>query len=184
MSFILDALRKSENERRREATPTLTRASYAPPKRPVPMWIWGLIVLLTLTLVVLVASVLFRQGEPGTMQPAPLSAPANDPGSAIDLPAPPPARTQSEVVTSTTVEPDLTAPPRSIDDLRARNPNLPELELEFVAFDSTNADSSSAWIDGRRRYAGDNLGNGVRLAEVRQNSVLLTFEGEVFLLRL
>jgi hypothetical protein len=180
MSFILDALRKSENERQREAAPTLTRANYAAPaKRQIPVWTWILIGLLSLALLVLGASIWSGSGQ--TPETTASSVPERNTAPA---PATSPAPGAESVNSPAALPPDLSAPPRTIDELRARNPDLPEYRLEFVAFDSTSPESSSAWINGRRRYAGDNIGSGVTLAEVRQDSVLLTYEGEVFLLRL
>ena len=73
---------------------------------------------------------------------------------------------------------------RSIADLLNRNPALTEPVLAVVAFDPEQPERSSAWINGRRLYVGDSLGNGVTLDEVRQDSVLLAYEGERFLLRI
>lgn len=53
MSFILDALRKSESERRREAVPDITRIPLAPARLGVPRWIAAVIGALSVTVVAL-----------------------------------------------------------------------------------------------------------------------------------
>ena len=51
MSFILDALRKSELERQRDSAPSLMRTPVAAARRAPPVWSWLLIALLSLALV-------------------------------------------------------------------------------------------------------------------------------------
>ena len=48
MSFILDALRKSEDERRRDAVPGISRAPMAVPRDRLPRWAIGVMVVLAL----------------------------------------------------------------------------------------------------------------------------------------
>jgi general secretion pathway protein B len=82
MSFILDALRKSEAERQREAVPTVARTPLAPVRRQVPLWSWALIGALSLIVITLgVAwwqSIGFGPGEDPTLAdtvPAGFAAP-------------------------------------------------------------------------------------------------------------
>jgi hypothetical protein len=59
MSFILDALKKSETDRQRQATPALFEVKVAAPRRKFPLWAAGLAVLLGINMVAL-AWVLLR----------------------------------------------------------------------------------------------------------------------------
>ena len=56
MSFILDALRKSESERQQDARPSITRIPDAVPQRAVPTWALGTIGILALGVFVLAAA--------------------------------------------------------------------------------------------------------------------------------
>lgn len=68
MSFILDALRKSESERQRQATPGLVDAGFRPPVRRRALWI----PLLSLVLVanLLVMGVMWLRRAPAVPPPA------------------------------------------------------------------------------------------------------------------
>ena len=68
MSFILDALKKSELERQRQSVPGLIDARLSPRRRPLPLWAVGLGVLLAINLLGL-TFVLMRKGA----LPAPTS---------------------------------------------------------------------------------------------------------------
>jgi len=110
MSFILDALRKSENERRLEAAPDIMRAAPAVPRERVPLWailaIGGLAAAL---LAVTLYNVIDRGSEsvptsvaapreqqaPVASEPTPAAAAASTPQVITELPQepvpPPPA---------------------------------------------------------------------------------------------
>jgi general secretion pathway protein B len=83
MSFILDALKKSETDRQRQNGPALFEVRVAPPRDRLPLWAVGLGVLLAVNLVI-VAWVLLRRpaaAEVATqaaaaMQPAAQAPPA------------------------------------------------------------------------------------------------------------
>jgi general secretion pathway protein B len=92
MSFILDALKKSETERQRSATPALFEVKVAQPRRSLPVWAFALGGLLIVNIAVLVW-VLARSngGEPASSvaQAAPAAAPTavqNTPGT-LTVPA-------------------------------------------------------------------------------------------------
>jgi general secretion pathway protein B len=86
MSFILDALKKSEIERQRQAVPGLIESGPPAPRARFPLWAVALAVLLGVNLVVL-AVVLTRHAAPAS---APAAAPvAQQPAAA---PAPPAAQ--------------------------------------------------------------------------------------------
>ena len=58
MSFILDALKKSENERQRRTGPSLADVRTGAPDRKRPPWLIPLAALLAINLIVLVAMAL------------------------------------------------------------------------------------------------------------------------------
>lgn len=78
MSFILDALRKSETERQRQAGPGLADAGYRPPLRRRRIWL-PLLVIVLLANLVLLSLVWLRSNsppaEPAAIAPAPTMAP-------------------------------------------------------------------------------------------------------------
>src|SRR6185436_17356062 len=85
MSFILDALKKSENDRQRQASPALFEVKVAAPRRRFPLWAVGLAVLLGVNFIA-VGWVLLRQPpaveNPASVAPAiatPLAAATSSP---------------------------------------------------------------------------------------------------------
>jgi general secretion pathway protein B len=82
MSLILDALRKSEHERQREAGPALSVIPESRPARGMPKWVPALVALLALNIVVLgVVLLRDRPAAPDTAPAAATAAPAAAPGS-------------------------------------------------------------------------------------------------------
>ncbi len=89
MSFILDALRKSENARQRQGGPALAEVPIARRREQRPWWVWAVAALLGVNLVVLLV-VLTRSPEPAPVAqvaPAPVS-PATPATPATAAPAP------------------------------------------------------------------------------------------------
>jgi general secretion pathway protein B len=96
MSFILDALKKSENDRQRQAAPALFEVKVAAPRQRFPYWAVGLAVLLGVNALVL-AWLLLREPAPpaadtataGASAPAaaPAAAANAAPGTTMTLPA-------------------------------------------------------------------------------------------------
>ena len=87
MSFILDALKKSETDRQRQNGPALFEVRMAPPKTGLPLWAIGLGVLLAVNLVI-VAWVLLR--KPSTPDTAANSATNTTQGYGAQQGYPPP----------------------------------------------------------------------------------------------
>jgi hypothetical protein len=175
MSFILDALRKSESERQRDASARLSRAPLATVRHRVPAWAWLLIALLSVGLIAL--AVAWWQSMPArptmapptTFEPDPVAPPEQ--AAATSLPA-----TEPEVLPMT---PPGLAP---ISELRVIEPGLPEYRLELIAHNNQDPTQGSAWINGRRYYIGERIGSGPELVEVRPDSVVLAYGGSRFLL--
>ena len=99
MSFILDALKKSEAERQRQAGPTLLEVRITRPRRRYPLWAAVVGALLGINAVVL-AVFLLHKPPASTAQraePASASAPAPAPATAV---ASPPAAVPAASVAS------------------------------------------------------------------------------------
>lgn len=88
MSFILDALRKSEHERQRQTGPALAEVPVAAPRPRSNMWATGAIALLLVNLVA-IGVLLIRKAarEPEATVPAAMPAPAQA-APAANAPAP------------------------------------------------------------------------------------------------
>jgi general secretion pathway protein B len=95
MSFILDALKKSETERQRADAPALYEMKMAPPRRGVAVWLIVLAALLVINVIVL--SVVLLRGTHGSSQidAGAVATPPSAPAAATAYPtaptAPPPA---------------------------------------------------------------------------------------------
>jgi len=112
MSFILDALKKSEAERKRQGSPDLASIPDARPERSSSRWIYVVGGLLAINLAVL--SVLLLRPSPGgdNIGPAPTS-PATTPAE----PAPQVARDETLAAASPAASPDLPQPePESVPE--------------------------------------------------------------------
>jgi len=95
MSFILDALKKSEAERNRKSGPVLMDMRIAPPRRQLPVWVWVIAVVLLANLALLGYALLrgHSKDAPTTPPAAPASVAATPPASVAVVPAaalPPP----------------------------------------------------------------------------------------------
>jgi general secretion pathway protein B len=117
MSFILDALKKSESERNRQTGPVLMDVRIAAPRRRLPAWIWVIGAVLLANLVVLGYLMLRKQPNvppPPVAQIVPSAAAISAPGAVIAAPAvtmpaiPPPVTVVpagTEPVTTSTLPP-------------------------------------------------------------------------------
>jgi general secretion pathway protein B len=89
MSFILDALKKSENERQRQVGPSLADVQLSQRRNDKPWWVVAVAALLVLNLGVLLV-VLMRDGDAKSSAPqsAPASAPAATAPAGTQTPLP------------------------------------------------------------------------------------------------
>ncbi|TLZ23917.1 MAG: hypothetical protein E6K25_16980 [Gammaproteobacteria bacterium] len=103
MSFILDALKKSESDRQRQSGPALFEVRVAPPRTGLPLWAIAVAALLLVNLAI-VMWMLWRHpaartadtgtaaaAVPGPAPPAPLSAAAEGPRAAAATTLAPPS---------------------------------------------------------------------------------------------
>jgi general secretion pathway protein B len=85
MSFILDALKKSESDRQRQSGPALFEVRVAPPRTRLPLWAIAIAALLAVNLSV-VMWMLLR--HPARSAPAGAAAAPGAPRTAVSAPAP------------------------------------------------------------------------------------------------
>ena len=113
MSFILDALRKSEHERQRQTGPTLVEAAVAAPRARTNPWATAAIALLLLNLVALGVFLLVKSRSRDEPPAAPVadSAPASAPVPAAGTPPPAGGATPQASVTRTLPPGVSSAPP-------------------------------------------------------------------------
>lgn len=74
MSFILDALKKSEAERNRKSGPVLMDMRIAPPRRQLPVWVWVIAIVL-LANTALLGYTLLRGNAKEPVAAVPVAAP-------------------------------------------------------------------------------------------------------------
>jgi general secretion pathway protein B len=106
MSFILDALKKSENDRQRQSSPALFEVKVAAPRRNFPAWAIGLAVLLGINLLILLWFVLRAPAPAATTAPGPAASEV----AAAQTPAAPPPGMVTVPATSTYIPAGGAAP--------------------------------------------------------------------------
>ena len=82
MSFILDALKKSESDRQRQNGPALYEVKVAAPRTQLPLWAIGLAVLLGVNLVIVAWALLKRPSHPAGSDSAGVPMVASQPPQA------------------------------------------------------------------------------------------------------
>ena len=193
MSYILDALKKSEAERKKALRPgkeRLALADEAPARPPYAAWAG-----IGFALAALLAAGAYLLGQRQAPAPAPPVA-----ETVPQLPAKPQPQPEPTVVTAAETpaaikageaEPSAEAPPeppapkRSIlrfADLPSRlQAKVPDLKVSSHLYSSDPGDRM-ATINGTPRREGADLGGGLRLVEVTASGVLLEIEGRLFAL--
>jgi general secretion pathway protein B len=133
MSFILDALKKSENDRQRQASPALFEVKVAQPRRKFPVWAAALAVLLGVNMIALAWVLLRRSDSPpaAAAAPAPAPAPASGPAQVAVNGQPGMVTVPATVTIPTTVQiPIGSAPSVTVGDGSVEAPLTSEPLLE------------------------------------------------------
>jgi len=199
MSFILDALKKSETDRQLQTETDFTAVPSRPRERRPPKWLWILAALLIINVVVL-ASILMRPDAP-TNSTAETSLPANE------LPAAEPTfeeqiavarKNQPQRITRAASEPESNTarvdttvamsrpvvPTRilTIDEVRLHGTlQLTDLHLDIHVYSDT-PDERFVFINMAKHREGSELEEGPVVIEIRPDGVVLEQQGTIFLL--
>jgi general secretion pathway protein B len=211
VSFILDALRKSETERQRDAAAQVTRIPPARAKARLPAWIPVLMTVLAVTVLVLAGTTWRQLRSPAPSedadtaavataesQPAPRSEPAAPPpkraraavsGAASDVPAAAGRPAPADVASA---PPDATAPvataPESVPaslpraaDLIAQGVALPALKLELHVYSDVPSERF-VFINGTRYQEGQAVEDGPVVKSITPDGAVLAEQGSEFFL--
>ena len=203
MSFILDALKKSEADRQQQAGAEFSDVPSSSGEPQSLKWLWILAVILLVNLAVLLG-ILFRPGvtpePPAPAEQAPVeqqaepAPPAAEPSfeeqiaeaksSQPDTPTvedQPPVAAETTTAAVTTPQPD---PPylKTIDELRLDGVlQLPELHIDIHVYAEEPAERF-VFINMTKHTEGSRLPEGPSVKEIRTDGVVLEHEGRTFLL--
>jgi general secretion pathway protein B len=114
MSFILDALRKSEHERQRQGGPGLAEVAVAPPKTRTSVWATAAVVLLLANLIAVGVLMLRRGRAPDAADAASIAtspSPTTSQSPAVAPADAPPVSAAAQSSPMTTPAPATTSPP-------------------------------------------------------------------------
>ncbi len=206
MSFILDALKKSETERQNRAGAGISITPRARQKTQLPGW--AIALMGTLGLAVIGLGWAWWQAQ----QPAPpageaavldriVAAPAGGPvrdlaAEARALTAKPEAAppTRAAQTASAEPQPESAPAPRSAAaaavapatlptraDLTAQGITLPEMNLDIHVYSSTKTERF-VFINSSKYREGERLRDGPRVQEITADGVILSHQGVSFLL--
>ena len=205
MSFILDALKKSETDRQQQSNTEFAAVPVSPRAAAVPRWLWVVGLLLAINIAVLLG-LLLRPDSPGpsnTQSSATIAAEsiANEP---LQQAATQPPSFEDKVAAA-----QRNAPARRVDsagtiesDLISQNPSavpsdelyptlqevrvkgavdLPDLHLDIHVYNSEPEDRF-VFINMSKLREGSQLAEGPVVAEIRPDGVVLGHQGQYFIL--
>jgi len=205
MSFILDALRKSDHERQKNAVPNINQIPSAVKRTRTPRWIVYLMGVLAMCALILgwgwiktLNSINVPATRTESVRATASASPLNSSVRSLALEA----RTATDSarttfpVSGTQVEPPVPAvrmeplgilagsvvSAPSLSELLAAGSNLPNLQLELHVF-SPNPAERFVFINSSRYGEGDILQEGPQVITITIDGVILSYAGENFVLR-
>lgn len=211
MSFILDALRKSETERQQQAGGEFSNVPSSSKTSQSHKWLWILALLLLVNVVVLLGILLRPDAAPDAVpadaapaEPAPPASPPPlaDAGQAKpsfeervalakqNQPAPEPAAAQTAAPAAASPAPaSLPAERRrsqdrlmTLDELRlAGSIQLPALHVDIHVYADDPAERF-VFINMNKHREGSRLDEGPVVTEIKPEGVVLRHQGQTFLL--
>ena len=206
MSFILDALRKSETERQKAQVPGIADAPLVVHRNRVPRWTVGVIAGLSGCLAVLVwvwqrdagsgaepeaLGVTVESSAQFTPAAPIVTSAARQDGEVRDLSAEarqatvaPVGEERPAVPAAAPLPPvlDVVATPlRTLAQYRASGGGLPELNLELHVYSPAAADRF-VFINSAKYVEGETMAEGPRLVAITEEGAVLTHQGQSLLL--
>jgi general secretion pathway protein B len=208
MSFILDALKKSESERQRQQGPGLMDSGMASRRRRLPAWAIIICVLLGINVLILAVMLLRQQtpaAPPAARAPvagAPRTQPAthfspldNAPVYAPEIPVDEPDTGPSSAASGASNAPRERAEPAPAENSAQDDEVLPEISqvtlsggqsLPVLHLDvhvyATRAADRFVYINMRKYREGAVMPEGITVERIRRDGVVLNYQGLRFLL--
>ena len=201
MSFILDALRKSENDRQRQASPNVSVATVGSQRRWQPGWIALVLTgvgaaLLAVTIVWWFLAPVTPAEKTTTTQQGRLPASSTTADTEVrslaqearrekveNIPDPEPTRALREAAATTTkpAPPTRGNVPLTVTEAMAGGLNLPSLNLDIHVFAPESAERF-VFINARKYRERETLREGPTVQEITSDGVILEFQGQRLLL--
>ncbi len=195
MSFILDALRKSENERQQSEVPSISDVPAVVHSTRLPTWAVASIAALSATILLLgwawwhstdggevaVAdggSIGLRPGTPAVSRPATSGAVRNLAWEPVAASRPAAASPASRAVAAT---PTIVFGPPTMMELIVAGSIFPELTLELHVYSAT-ASERFVRINSASYREGEVLADGPRVLSITAEGVILDYRDQSFLL--
>ncbi len=199
MSFILDALRKSENERQEQSTAEFSSVPSSSGNSSPTRWLWMLGGLLLINFAVLIGILLKPSATDSTVEPEmaileesnssfeqqvavavdnqPTQAPPPAPTSETRIAEPVPAKPEVARTSNTSI-----AVVPTMDELRLQGTlQIAEMHLDIHVFSEVPADRF-VFINMNKHREGTVTAEGPVVREIRPDGVVLEHQGRVFLL--
>jgi len=178
MSYILDALRKSETERTQDVAPNLLTAQHMR-ARPRAALVWTLIGVLAVNAAVIGAWLwrpnAIRGAGPGV---APSSRPAQAPAVHAQAPAQRPTPTESNgaELRAEALPPaeEATAPSDAVEPSAVVG--AAEIDVSSHVY-SADPHARAITVAGRRYQEGDSIAPGIRLIEITETGIVVDDHG-------
>ena len=204
MSFILDALKKSEKERQRAAVPSIGDLPIIVQQARTSSWVYAVIAALGLGLIWL-TWISWPDSAPAPLAASQPQSPAASAGADPAAPAtaalePPRTRSLASEATrmpatssprgtaaapqpspAPAARPIVTAAPMSIFEARAAGVAVPDLVLELLVYSDDPA-QRFVFINASKYVEGDALAEGPRVVEISTEGAILSHNGRNFLL--
>ena len=201
MSFILDALKKSEADRQRQGAPGIASIPESGRREPGPRWIWIIMALLAVNLAVLLGIVFKPGGDHSAAEAVQTPPPRLTSSTQLIEPAPQAVtgtieNTRAET-TETVVEQAAAAPlpattptPRqtvteglkTFGELRAGGMlQLPDMHIDIHVYSGQPADRF-VFVNMRKYRESATLIEGPVVSEITPDGVVLNYQGLQFLL--
>ncbi len=186
MSFILDALRKSENSRLRQDHPAVFSHRIVAEQPRLPVWAVVLIALLAINL--LIAAFLLLRTPSADTEVAIAPSPATSTPTPLEASIPELPQTRPSKTSMTPVAIDSVTPPKSDslitrDDLLARGTSLPPVDLNMHVYDA-NPSMRFVLLNGQRLREGESSKEGLVLERITPEGVVLRFGSNDFVVNL
>jgi len=206
MSFILDALKKSETDRQQQGSAEFSGVPTSERREQAPRWLWILGILLAINVVVLLGLLLRPDTQAVTARtvrsteqarPAPVetntsddfarqvaaarqNAPAREEARPSDAEATP-ALSQPAAAQTTSSAADSIALPTIHEVMASGMVSLPELHVDVHVYSETS-EERFVFINMNKHTEGSRLAEGPLVREITRDGVVLDQNGTTFLL--